>query len=175
MSRILLIVLGAVLVLCVLCVGIGYFVALPRTQDALEEDMEEAIATYVVPNIAGPGVTPEAGTYTLSDEDVNREIQSGDTNLDDLVVEITPGVIEIRFGQQSQELTYQAGATVEDGRLVLIDDTLSGVPDWLLSAENFSNAIENGINDYLVRSGLVLTSVELGDGEMTFVTAAEGQ
>ena len=171
MGRILLIVLGGFVGLCVLCVIAGYFVALPRAQDALQDDMEEAMATYVVPNIAGHGVTPVAGTYTLSEEDVNREIQSGDTTVEDLVVNITPGVIEMQFGQQGQALTYEASATVEDGQLVLTNDSMEGLPSWILSADTFSTAIENGINDYLERSGLVLTSVELREGEMVFVTA----
>jgi len=171
MKRILLFVLGGFLGLCGLCVVAGYFVALPRAQDALQDNMEEAMATYVVPNIAGQGITPTAGTYTLSEADVNNEIQAGDTNVEDLEVEITPGVLEMHFGQQGQSLTYQASATVESGRLVLTNDSMDGLPDWLLSVDTFSAAIENGINDYLDRSGLVLTSVELGDGEMVFVTA----
>jgi hypothetical protein len=171
MGRVLLIVLGGFLGLCVLCVIAGYFVALPRAQDALQEDMEEAMATYVVPNIAGQGVTPEAGTYTLSEEDVNREIQAGDASVEDLVVNITPGIIEMQFGQQGQALTYEASATVENGQLVLTNDSMDGLPDWIISADTFSTAIENGINDYLEQNGLALTSVELLDGEMVFATA----
>ena len=174
MRRILMIVLGGFLGLCVLCVVAGYFVALPRAQDALQDDVEEAIATYVVPNIAGAGITPVAGTYALSEADVNREIQAGNSNVEDLVVDITPGVIEMHFGQQGQELTYQSSAIVENGRLVLTNDSMDGLPGWLLAADTFSSAIENGINDYLDRSGLILTSVELGDGEMVFVTAEAG-
>ncbi len=171
MRRILMIVLGGFLGLCVLCVVLGYFVALPRGQDALEENMEEAIATYVVPYIAGPGITPEAGTYTLSEADVNREIQAGDANLEDLAVDITPAYIELRFGQQGQTLTYQAGVAVEDGRLLAANPSLDGVPGWLLSEDTLSGAIEDGINTYLAASGLVLTDVTLGEGEMMFVTA----
>lgn len=171
MPRILTIVLFGFLGVCVLCVGLGYFVALPRVQDELESSMEEAVSTYVVPYIAGPGVTPEAGTYVLSEEDVNREIRAGSSNLDDLVVAINPDAIEMRFGQQGQSVTYRAGVAVEDGRLDLTDANLDGLPSWVFSADTITNAVENGVNDYLEEAGLMLTDVSLGDGEMTLVTA----
>ncbi len=171
MPRILTIVLFGFLGVCVLCVGLVYFVALPRVQDELESNMEEAISTYVVPYIAGPGVTPEAGTYVLSDEDVNREIRAGSSDFEDLVVDINPDAIEMRIGQRGQSVTYRAGVAVEEGHLALTNASLDGVPNWALSADTITNAVENGVNDYLDEAGLILTEVSLGDGEMTLVTA----
>ncbi len=170
MMRILLIVIGAFLGLCVICAGLGFFVGIPRVQDELESSIEEAVGTYVAPYIAGIDATAGPGTSTLTEEDVNSEIRSGDPNLQDLVVEITPEYIEFRFGQQNQDLTYRAGVAAVDGRFEVVDPSLDGVPSWLLSESSLSAGIEDGINGYLEANGLTLTSVTLGDGEMTFTT-----
>ncbi|MGD9712328.1 MAG: hypothetical protein AB7V46_09715 [Thermomicrobiales bacterium] len=168
--RILLIVMGVFLGLCVLCAIAGYFVGLPRVQDELESDIEEAIGTYVAPNIASIDGTPQPGTGTITEDELNAEIRAGDPNLDDLIVEITPAFIEFRFGEQSQELTYRAGVSSVDGRFEVIDPSLDGVPGWLLSEDVVTDGIEQGINNYLETNNLTLTSVTLGEGVMTFVT-----
>jgi hypothetical protein len=170
MVRILVILLAFFLGACVICAGAGYFIALPRMQDALEENVEEAIATYVAPHIAGIDVTPTAGTHTLTETDVNREIQEQGTSLEDLVVAITPDYLEIRFGQQGQEITYRASAVAENGRLAIVDPRLDGVPDWIIPVDTVTDGLERGINQYLSANGLVLTDVGLGQEQMTFVT-----
>lgn len=167
--RIGVILLGLLLGLCVLCAGAGYFVALPRVQDELESSIEEAVGTYVAPKIAGVEPTGP-GTVTITEQELNAEIDTGDPNLEDLRVDITPEYLEFRFGEQSQDLTYRTGVAVVDGRFAVVDSSLDGVPEWLLSEDVVSDGIEQGINTYLETNNLTLTSVTLGDGVMTFVT-----
>lgn len=170
MMRILLIVIGVFLGLCVVCAGIGFFIGIPRVQDELESNIEDAVGTYVAPYVAAIDGTPQAGTTTMTEEDVNAEIRAGDPNLEDLVFEITPEYIEFRFGEQGRELTYRAGVAAVDGRFEVVDPSLDGVPGWLLSEDSLSDGIEKGINGYLESHGLTLTDVVLSEGEMTFTT-----
>ena len=90
MKRILLITVGLVLALCIVCVFAGYFVAIPRVKDGVEDGVDEAVSTYVAPQIAGLGVEPGPGTYTLSEDQVNQQIQTGDADLAGSAGSISP-------------------------------------------------------------------------------------
>lgn len=169
MPRILLITAGVLLGLCILCVGLGYFVAIPRVKDGVEESVDEAVATYVVPQIAGIGVTPEAGTYTLDDQDINDQIQSSNPDLQDLNFAITPAGLEVRFGEQGQELAYSAQVSAVDGKIEIQGADLDGIPTWIIPTGAISNGLESGINDYLAANNLTVSSITMQEGSMTMV------
>jgi len=167
--RIAVMLLGVLLGLCVLCAGAGYFVGLPRVQDQLETSIGEAVGTHVAPKMAGaPPAGP--GTATITEDELNAEIDTGDPNLEDLRVSITPDYLEFRFGEQGQELTYRTSVTVVDGRFAVVDPTLTGVPSWILPERSVSEGLVEGINTYLEANGLTLISVALSEGVMTVVT-----
>lgn len=169
MPRILAITAGVLLALCIGCVVVGYFVAIPRVKDGVQDGVQEAVATYVAPQIAGLGVAPGPGTYTLTDEDVNQQIRTGGTNLQDLRFGITPEGLELRFGEQGQDVAYSAGVRAVDGRIEVDEASLSGIPTWILPASAISNGVEDGINTYLEENGLVVSSLTLQQGSMTLV------
>jgi hypothetical protein len=174
MKRILLITVAALLILCVACVGLGYFVAIPRVKDGVEDGVNEAVATYVAPEIAGIGVEPAPGTYTLSEEPVNDRIITGDVNLQDLRLEITPAGLELHFGEQGQDISYTAQVSAVDGKIDIQGADLTGVPSWIVPAGSISNGVEQGINTYLEENNLTVSSVTLQDGSMTLVLADAG-
>jgi hypothetical protein len=175
MKRILLISVGLLLGLCVVCGALGYWVALPEVQNSAEEEISEATETYVAPEIAGPGQTPVPGTYTVTETSVNDAIQTGNSDLDDLVFEIHPDQIELRFGERGQDVTYTAGVTVENGRLALTNPDVDGVPNWVLPEHVITNAVEFAINvSYLDRNDLQLSDVSLAEGQTTIVLAERG-
>ncbi|MCO5221359.1 MAG: hypothetical protein M9947_07215 [Thermomicrobiales bacterium] len=169
MPRILLITAGLLLALCVVCVGLGYFIGIPRVQEGVEDGVDQAVATYIVPQIAGIGVTPEAGAYTLTEEDVNRQIQTGDVNLQDLRFIITPAGLELRFGEQGQDVAYTAQVAAVDGKIDIQEADLDGIPTWIIPTSAISKGLENGINTFLAEHNLVVSSVTMQDGSMTLV------
>ena len=169
MPRILLITAGVLLALCVLCVAGGYFVAIPRFKDGVEDQVDQAVATHVVPLIAGIDVTPEAGAYTLTEADINSSIQSSTTDLQDLHFDITPAGLELQFGEQGQELVYAAQVSAVDGKIEIQGAELDGVPSWLLPTGTISNGLERGINEFLSENNLIVSSVTMQDGSMTMV------
>jgi hypothetical protein len=160
---------GVLLGLCILCVGLGYFVAIPRVKDGVEDGVDQAVATYVVPQIAGIDVTPEAGTYTLTDEDINNQIQTGNTDLQDLRFLITPAGLELRFGEQGQDVAYTAQVSAVDGKIDIQAADLDGIPTWIIPTGAISNGLESGINDYLAENNLTVSSITMQDGSMTMV------
>ena len=169
MPRILMITAGVLLALCILCVGLGYFVAIPRIKDGVEEGVDQAVATYVVPQIAGIGATPQAGTYTLTEDDINNQIQTGNADLQDLRFVITPAGLELRFGEQGQDVAYSAEVSAVDGRIEIQGAELDGVPTWIIPTGAISNGLESGINDYLTENNLTVSSITMQDGSMTMV------
>ncbi len=169
MKRVLLITAGLLLALCVACVFLGYFVAIPRFKDGIEDGVNEAVATNVAPLIAGVGIVPEAGTYTLTEDQVNQQIATGDANLQDLRFDITPNGLDLHFGEQGQDLSYTAQVTAVDGKIQIEGADLSGVPTWLIPTGAISNGVEDGINTYLEEHNLTVSSVTLQDGSMTLV------
>lgn len=171
MKRILLITAGLLLVLCVACVGAGYFVAVPRLKSGVEDEVNQAVATYVAPQIAGIGIPPGPGAYTLSEEQVNQQIQSGDADLQDLRLEITPSGLELHFGEQGRDVSYTAQVSAVDGKIQIQGADLTGIPTWIIPADAISNGVEQGINDYLAEHNLIVTSVTLQDGSMTLMLA----
>lgn len=169
MKRVLLITLAAVLILCVACMGLGYFVAIPRIKDGVEDGVNEAVATYVAPEIAGIGIAPEPGTYTLSEDQVNDRIKTGDASLQDLRLDITPAGLEMHFGEQGQDISYTAQVSAVDGKIDIQNADLTGIPTWIVPTGAISNGVEQGINSYLAEHNLIVTSVTLQDGSMTLV------
>jgi hypothetical protein len=169
MPRILMITAGVLLGLCILCVGLGYFVAIPRVKDGVEDGVDQAVATYVVPQIAGIDVTPEAGTYTLTEDDINNQIQTGNADLQDLRFLITPAGLELRFGEQGQDVAYTSQVSAVDGKIDIQAAELDGIPTWIIPTGAISNGLESGINDYLAENNLTVSSITMQDGSMTMV------
>lgn len=174
MKRILLITVGLVLALCVVCVFLGYFVAIPRVKDGVQDGVEEAVSTYVAPQIAGLGASPTAGTYTLTEEAVNQQIQTGDTDLQDLRLDITPAGLELHFGEQGQDLSYTAQVSAVDGKIQIEGADLTGIPTWIIPTGAISGGVEDGINTYLTDNNLTVSSVTMQDGSMTLVLGDAG-
>lgn len=174
MKRVLLILVGLVLVLCVACVGLGYFVAIPRVKDGVQTGINEAVATNVAPLIAGIGVAPAPGTYTLTEAQVNQQIQASGADLKDLRFEITPNGLEIQFGEQGQDVGYTAQVSAVDGKIQVDSADVTGIPTWIVPASAISDGIEDGINNYLAEHNLVVTSVTLQDGSMTLMLESAG-
>lgn len=172
MKRVLLVFVGSLLALCVACVFISYFVAIPRAKKGVEEEVNQAVSTYVAPQIAGIGIAPKPGTYTLEADEVNQKLQAGGTNLKDMRFVITPNGLELRFGEQGQDVGYTAQVRAVDGRLDIEGADITGIPTWIIPTASVSKGLEQGINDYLTEHNLVLTSVTLQDGSMTLVLAA---
>lgn len=169
MPRLLVVTAGVLLALCVACVGLGYFVAIPRVKDGVEDGIDQAVSTYVVPQIAGIDVTPEAGTYTITEEAINNQIAASNAELEGLRFLITPVGLQLGFGEQGRDVAYTAQVSAVDGEIDIQSANLDGIPGWILPASAITNGLERGINDYLAANNLVVTSVTMQDGSMTMM------
>jgi hypothetical protein len=159
-----------VLGLCVVGCGLGYFVGLPRIQDAFADEFEDAISTEVANQIPSIGGQPPApGTYTITEASLLQSLQdeAEGGNVEDVLVSITPNGIELGFDTGGQDVVYSGGVEAEDGRLVLTDFEANNEGlEFIFPADKMGEAIEDAVNNYLEENNLQLAGVELTDGEM---------
>ncbi|MGH2560593.1 MAG: hypothetical protein ACRDJH_16135 [Thermomicrobiales bacterium] len=176
MRRGCLIAVVAVLGLCGIGCGLVWFVVLPRIQDEIAGEFEDAVAT----SVAGiPAITDvRAGTAVVTEQMLNESFTgnvegSEGVDVENIVANITPAGVEIVFDLTDQDATYSGQVVAEDGALVVrdmeVDPSQMG---WFVPADKMAGAIEDGVNGVLEANNLRLRSVELGDGQMTLTTEA---
>lgn len=166
----------AVLGLCVVGCLLGWFVLLPRVQDQIAGEFEDAVATGVAGIPAVGNVS--AGTVVITDETLTESFTgnvegSQGANVENIAANITPAGIEIVFDLTDQDATYLGRVAAADGELVVremeVDPSQIG---WFVPADKMGAAIEDGVNGVLAENNLRLTSVDLGEGQMTLTTEA---
>jgi hypothetical protein len=165
----------ALLGLCLVGCAVVYFVAIPRVRDSARDGVRDAIGTTVAQQIPSDSTgAAEPGAYTITEADIQAQITENMdvSNVDDLVIQITPTGLE--FGVQTdsnQNLSYTGVPVVENGLLRMRGmEASDGVMDWIFPAEDLGTAIEDAVNNYLAQHSLRLESLHLADGEMTLVT-----
>lgn len=177
MRRILLISLGSLLFLCVACVGVLYFVVLPRSQDAIADQFHDGVATVVALEISASPVAP--GQYVITDKElttslVDRVSGSSGANVDGVQALISPAGLKIVIKSDSNEWTVDVAVAAANGQFVVTDVKSD---NWLvkrLMPENkLKSAIEGGVNAALASQNLTLTDLKLEQGQMTLTTAAK--
>jgi flagellar basal body-associated protein FliL len=177
LKKILLISLGTLLVLCVACVGVLYFVVLPRSQDAIADQFHDGVATVVSAQVAASPIAP--GTYVITQEEltdslVNRVSGSSGANVDGVQTTISPAGIKILIKSDSNEWTVSVSVAAENGELVV---TKIESDNWLVKQlmpdDKLKTAIQDGVNSALADQNLSLSAVSLQRGQMTLTTAAK--
>jgi hypothetical protein len=160
---------GGVLLLCVIAVGLGYFVGLPRVQDRVADDFQEGISTVVA-----DGINQGAGTgqFVITEEQLNAKL-SEDVEDSDVTSEITKDGISINLQTDNagRDVGYSAFPEVVDGKLELTNVEAEGFMEHFMPKDKLADAIEDGINETLAADSLVLTDITLGEGEMTLQAA----
>jgi hypothetical protein len=167
-----LIAVGVIAGLGLLCCVLLWFVALPRFQDEIVNEVSQGLSTEVANQIDTAPGTLEPGTYTVSLADLEREINAQlatEDSASDFVMTTEGDLIRVGFSTNGQDLVYTGRPEVEDGRIVIRDmDVDNGVLNFFLPADKVANLIENGLNDYLAARGLQAESIVLAAGEITF-------
>lgn len=175
MKRILLISLGSVLGLCVVCIGLLYFVALPRAQDEIQKQFRESLSTVVAQQVAATPIAP--GTYVITDQELTASLASrvsgsSGTSVNNVGARIIPSGVQIVLKSDTDESTVNVGVAAENGRLVVTQvDNNSWLVKQIMPNDKLSQAIEDGVNGALASENLKLTALKLEQGKMTLTTA----
>ena len=177
MKKILLISLGTLLVLCVACVGLLYFLVLPRSQDAIANQFHDGVATVVSDQIAASPVA--AGQYVITQEEltgslVSKVSGSSGASVDGVQTTISPSGIKILIKSDSNEWTVDVSVAAENGQLIV---TKVHSDNWLVKQlmpdDKLKKAIQDGVNTALAAQKMSLSAVSLQDGKMTLTTVSK--
>jgi hypothetical protein len=168
-------------VICALtAVLFGLVIGRPLLEDAVGEELGEAVATQIVRELDGTsaGATPlAAGTYVIDAAEINRELAADPDAYDPIenpVLTIAPDGLEISFEVYGLESSYRGMVEVQRGRLVLTDVEAEGAAARLISADEVRQIVERELNAYFERNDLTIERLELGDGTLTVVAVPTG-
>lgn len=145
-------------------------------RDRARTELQQVAATRV--SQIAPLTVP-SGTLTVTAAQINDELRTDPTSyapLSDPRVTITPDRIALAFhlsgfGLSGLTSTYAGQLAAQQGKLVVVNPTVSGPAGQVLSADDLSTVVENQLNALLDRSGLRATGVQLRDGALTIATA----
>ena len=168
-------VLGVVLIALVGAVLVAIVAYNAATGDQLRDGLRDVAATEVTRT--GPVEIPEDGRLTVGEADVNRTIRRYTDNygaISDPTLAINPDGVVLNFSVLGIDSAYRSGLVAEGGQLRLTDPRASGAASRVLGADDMAAIVEPALNDILRQSGVTATGVELGDGELTVLTAGNG-
>lgn len=165
-----------VIVALVLCCAIGYFVALPRFHDQIEDEVAKVLSTEVADTIdqqvSGAGDVP-AGEYRISISDIQRQIAGGSDNLtiEGLDVHTEGEEIVIGFDVSNASSEYRFTPAVSPEGYLDMSDMRGdgGIVEKLIGPESLGNAIETSVNNYLQANGLFLQDVTVEGDDLVLV------
>ena len=173
-----LIAVGVIAGLGLLCCGLLWFVAIPRFQDGIVDEVSQGLSTEIANQVDTAPGTLEPGTYTVSLAELEREINAqlaAEDSTSDFVMTTEGDLIKVGFSTNGQDLVYTGRPVVENGEIVIEDmEVDNGVLNFFLPADKVANLIENGLNDYLDARGLQAESLTVTDGEITFTAVPAG-
>ncbi len=167
--------LGVVLIALVGAVLVAVVAYNAATGGQLRDGLRDVASTEVTQ--LGPVDVPEDGRLTISEADVNRTIRRYTDDygaISDPTFAIDPNGVVLDFSVLGIDSSYRSGLVAEGGQLRLTDPQASGAASRVLGAGDMAGIVEPALNDILRQSGVTPTGVELGDGELTVLTAGTG-
>jgi hypothetical protein len=167
---------GGILVSIILCCALGYFVALPRFHDQIEEELTQVLSTEVAREIdsqvASAG-SVQAGTYRMSVEDMQREIMGGSDNLtvEGLFLRAEGEEIVLGFEVENADAQFRFTPRVTpEGYLDMSEISgTGGIVKAFLGPDSIANAVETSVNNYLQANGLFLEDVRVEGDELVLI------
>lgn len=177
-----LIAVGAIAGLLLLCCVVLWFVGIPRLQDQIADTVSEALGTEVAQQLDGQldvvGGDLEAGTYTISVADLQRELDSNideSSSTSDLLISVDSSGIHVGFTSGTQEFGYTGRPVAQNGELRIEDmEVDNSTLGFIMPADKVAGIIEDAINGYFSERGLDIESIQLGDDEITVTTVRAG-
>jgi hypothetical protein len=173
-----LIAVAVVAGLLLLCCVLAWFVGIPRLQDDIADGISDGLATTVADQFDTIDGTLEPGTYTISIDDIQSEIDTalGDTaGASDFEISVDSTGITIGFTSGSQEFGYSGRPVAENGELQIRDmEVNNSALRFLMPPDKMANVVEDAINGYFSSRGLAIESLELGNNEITVMAVESG-
>jgi len=150
--------------------GLGYFVGIPRVQDAIADDIGDGVATVVADGITS--ADPSSGQLVITEDQLNAQL-GNDVNNADVTTQIDPSGVAIEFSyrdDKSDPIRYSATPAVDDNGKFVLENVQTtngnGFIEKFLPKDKLADSIEEGVNSALEARNLKISSIELQDGQV---------
>jgi len=161
--------LGIFIVLIVAAI-FGGMVGRAYIRGQADDRIKEGITTQVG---AMPNLTVNAGTLTLTDAEINRQIKSFTGSLDpisDPVASLDREGIHITFDVLGRSSKFSGQPIVRDGKIVILNPAISGPARFIVDADSISSIAEEQLAALMTRSNITPKSIVLSQGALTVIT-----
>ncbi|MCC6790681.1 MAG: hypothetical protein IT336_03295 [Thermomicrobiales bacterium] len=159
--------------------GVAALLAWGALRPFISERIEDEIATGLTTELRQIDSIPvsSSGRIALTEEQINRDLDRHEEQYEPIErasVEITEDAITITFEIFGVSSTFRGGLIVDDGRLTVVDPTMSGTGGRLIDADELSDVFEREVAELLRRENLRPTGVRLRDGSIAISTEPAG-
>lgn len=157
--------------LLVICVGLGWFVGVPRVRDSMTSNIEQGISTQIAGELGTVNVGP--GLHTLDLATIADQLHGklGDAGIDGITLRGDGHRLYLGLSTRGSEAVYSGVPTIVDGKLVMTDMTSSNsVLGFVIPPARLGEAIEIGINSFFEQQGLRLDGISVDADTLTVST-----
>jgi zinc-ribbon domain len=161
----------ALLLMCVVLGVFGWYAGLPIARDQLETQVTEAVSRQVASINDLPLRT--TGEIVLTEEELNQSLEANEKAyepIENAKVTLDDGLITITVDALGTSSTYTANATIDDGKLVVVDPQVSGPAGQVLSADELATIIEGQFAALMNRFDRTPTAIRIRDGSISVAT-----
>ncbi|MGN6485761.1 MAG: hypothetical protein ACTHMX_15320 [Thermomicrobiales bacterium] len=157
--------------LLVICVGLGWFVGVPRIRDSVSDSIEHGIGTQVAQELGAVNVG--SGSHTLDLTTIADQLhgQLGNAGVEGITLRGDGTRLYLGLTSRGSEAIYSGIPTVVDGKLVMTDMTSSNnVLGFVIPPDRLGEAIETGVNSFFSQQGQQIVGIEVGTDSLTVQT-----
>jgi hypothetical protein len=171
---------------CVLgCIGllliavIGALLAWGAIRSAISDQIDDEIGVGITNELRTIDQIPVAssGRLRITEAEINTALERNAElykPIQNVRVNIDSDAVAIAFSLYGFDSTFTTDATVENGRFVLIDPSLSGPAGQFIDEDAIAALFEAEVAALLQRSNLNATEVSLRDGSIVIATQPAG-
>jgi hypothetical protein len=144
----------------------------PYVADQVRSELDSSIQSAVQESVAEQPELPVNEPIVVTEAEINERVANYDLGpVDDLSVGLTPEGVEVELSAYGLSGRYNAGVQVENGRLTLVDGSLSGPLSLVLPTGEVEQIAGDALATALRDAGYNIAALELGEGTLALTLA----
>lgn len=157
--------------LLVICLGLGWFVGVPRIRDSVSHGIQEGIGTQISRELGVANVGSGEHTINLSTIAGQMQTQLKDAGIEDITLTGDGQFLYLSMTSRGSKAVYSGKPEVVNGKLVMTDmSTSNNVLGFFMPAGRLGDAIELGVNNYFAAQGQRIVSLAIDTTTLSVVT-----
>lgn len=157
--------------LLVICLGLGWFVGVPRIRDEVSYGIQKGIGTQISNELGAVNLGPGDHTIDLQTIATQMESQLKSAGIEDITLTGDGTYLYLSMTSRGSKAIYSGKPEIVDGKLVMTDMTTSNnVLGFFMPAGRLGDAIELGVNNYFAAQGLQIVGISIDASTLTVQT-----